>query len=113
LLIVAKSETDGWVKDNIETPAESSRLLLLEKIKNKIVEDYADNVDMDDDNLNENNDQEVTEETNNAIDEYLREIEMDADRKSKVQGNRISAFFYQDCHLLYYVCLDIFHFGVE
>jgi len=93
LLIVAKSETDGWVKDTIDTPAESSRLLLLEKIKNRIVEDYADNVDTDDDNLNENDDQEVTEETPNAIDEYLREIEMDADRKSKVQGNRISAFF--------------------
>lgn len=90
LLIVAKSETDGWVKDTIDTPAES---LLLEKIKNSTVENYADTVDTDNDNLNEYDDQEVTEETPNVIDEYLREIEMDADRKSKVQGNRISAFF--------------------
>lgn len=94
LLTVAKSETDGWVKDTIETPAEFSRLLLLEKIKNITVADYKDNFDIIcDNNLKENDDQEVTEETSNAIDEYLRQIEMDAAKNSKIQGNRISAFF--------------------
>jgi len=103
LLIVAKSETDGWVKDTINTPAESSRLLLLEKIKNRTVIDNFDNFGMDENNLNDNDDQGVTEEAPNAVDEYLRQIEMDADKKSKVQGNRISAFFYPVCQLLYYV----------
>jgi hypothetical protein len=35
LLFVAKSETDGWVNDTIKTPADFSRILLLEKNKKK------------------------------------------------------------------------------
>lgn len=94
LLIVAKSETDGWVKDDIDTPAESSKLLLLEKIKYRIVADSVDNDGIVDNNLYEDDDQGFAEEAPNAIVEYLRQIEMDADKKSKVHGNRISAFFF-------------------
>jgi len=41
----------------------------------------------------EDKDDEINEETPNAINEYLKKIEMAVDIKSKVVGNSISAYY--------------------
>lgn len=94
LLIVIKSETDGWVDENINTPSESSRLLLLDKMKKTYVTDNTIE-DFEDDKGTELIDNDVGDEDviSTEIEQYLKSLEKDADTKSRIVGNRISPYF--------------------
>lgn len=94
LLIVIKSDTDGW-KDNVKTPAESSRIFLIEKMKG--INENEDNSDADEFNDEYLNAIEIdTSESSYRIHNFLTEIEECAILKSKVNGNRVSAFYLPD-----------------
>lgn len=94
LLTIMLSETDGWLNDNIVSPAESCREHILNLIKG-IKLDEGDELEFENDILN---DEPVieNEETPSCIEDFLRNIESTSIFNSNKVGNRISAYYLPD-----------------
>lgn len=98
LFTITLSETDGWVEgsETIQTPSESFRQFILEKIRGISSQStFINDIDVDD-TYEKDDDNHFCSQTISKIDEYLKEIYERSKLESEIKGNRLSAYFVPD-----------------
>jgi len=102
LFTITLSETDGWVEgsETIQTPSESYRQFILEKIRGISSQStFINDIEVDDTDNNINyidekdDDNHFCSQTVSKIDEYLKEIYERSKLESEIKGNRLFAYF--------------------
>jgi len=91
-------ETDGWTENQEETPSETSRRYLLNKIKGveEVIENKNEEPSDEQYNYLEDDDNDTNDVTTSHISKFLSDIENLCKENSRIIGDRLSAYYLPD-----------------